>query len=218
MPNRFSSFADFLNALKSHYRQNIKRTRQKSERAGYRAVHLEDPTTLLRVYTPEVHRLYEAVVSRSDVRLEVLPLGFFHELVRQFPGRVALTTIYREERIVAFGWSLAAGREYHCLFGGIDYSLNDDGQLYFNMVYETLDHAFQRGGEVIRVGQTADAFKTNLGCSGKPRYFYVRGTGPMTSWLLQRFAGHLFPPRPALPSHDVFKATAKVSELALASR
>jgi len=38
------------------------------------------------------------------VKLEVLPIEFFHELVRQLPGLVTLTTIAAGDRIVAFNW------------------------------------------------------------------------------------------------------------------
>jgi len=208
MPNAFASFAAYRDALKAHYRTNIKRTQKKFEQAGCRAVHLEDPDAILRAYTPEVHRLYEAVVAKADVKLELLPLHFFHELVRQLPGRVRLTAVYREGRIIAFGWSLADAREYHFLFCGIDYTQSAECDLYFNFIYHAFDLAFQCGGEIIHVGQTADAFKSRLGCTGKARYLYARGTGPIFSWQLRRNAGLLFPPRQPLPSADVFKAPA----------
>jgi hypothetical protein len=205
MENRFAGFAAYRAALNAHYRRNIKRCEQKFARAGCRAVSILEPEAILQAYTPDVHRLYEAVVERSAVKLEILPQAFFHELVRQLPGLVRLNAVYRQNRIVAFGWCLAASQEYHCLFGGVDYALNGECDLYFNMVYHSLDNAFQHGGRVIHAGQTADSFKANLGLCGKPRYFYVRGTGHMVSWLLKRMAQQLFPPRPPLRVRKIFK-------------
>jgi predicted N-acyltransferase len=206
MPKSFPSLTAYCDVLKSHYRRDIRKSLQKFERADCRVVHLEDPDEIRRVYIPEVHPLYEAVVGKADLKLEVLPHRFFHELAGQLPGQVTLTVAYRGERVVAFGWGLSAGPEFHGLFCGIDYEHNAECDLYFNVLYHSLDHAFRRGSQRITLGQTADTFKTRLGCNGTPRYIYARGTGPALSWVLRRSVGFLFPPRPPLPAKDVFKA------------
>jgi predicted N-acyltransferase len=211
MPRSFASLADYCAALKRHYRYNIRSSQQKFERAGCRHVHLEDPDEIRRVYTPEVHRLYEEVVNKSDLKLEVLPHTFFHELAAQLPGQVVLTVVYREERVIGVAWGLSAGAEHHGLFLGIDYEHNAECDLYFNIVYQHLDYAFRRGSEHITLGQTAEGFKTRLGCVGKARHLYARGAGLLLSWLLRRSAKYLFPERPITPAHDVFKAAEATS-------
>jgi predicted N-acyltransferase len=205
-PRSFPSLAAYCDALKRHYRSNIRSSQHKFERAGCRVVHLEDPAEIRRVYTPEVHRLYEAVVSRADLKLEVLPHRFFVELAGQLPGRATLRVVYRHDRVVAFVWGLGSGPEYHGLFCGIDYEHNAACDLYFNVVYQDLDYAFRRGSRRITLGQTAEGFKSRLGCTGQARYLYARGAGPLLSWVLRRSAGFLFPPRPVVPAHDVFKS------------
>lgn len=202
----FRSFAAYRDALKTHYRANIRRSQRKFEEAGCRFVRLDTLSAIEQVYTPELHRLYEAVVNKSDLKLEVLSRAFFLELVRQFPGRVSLTVVYRADSVVGFTWELADGRDYHFLFMGLDHAQNTQADLYFNMVYQSLDNAFCSGAEIIHVGQTADAFKTLLGCTGKPRYIYARGVGSMLASILRKCAPLLFPARPPVPGHDVFKA------------
>jgi predicted N-acyltransferase len=206
MPKAFASLADYGAALKRHYRYTIRSSQQKFERAGCRTVHLEDPEEIRRVYTPEVHGLYEAIVAKSDLKLEVLPHSFFHELAAQLPGRVSLTVVYRQERPIAFAWGLSADPESYGLFCGIDADHNAECDLYFNVVYQYLDYAFRRGCRRITLGQTAESFKTRLGCVGEARHVYARGAGPLVSWVLRRSAGFLFPERPITPAHDVFKA------------
>jgi predicted N-acyltransferase len=201
----FTSFADYCSALKAHYRSNVRRSQRKFEESGCRVVRLYDPDAIAQVYTPEVHALYEAVVAKSDLKFEVLSREFFLELVRHLPGCVHLTVVYRGERIVGFTWMLACGLESHFLFMGLDHGQNAAADLYFNMVYQSFDLAFRSGAEIVHVGQTADAFKALLGCTGKPRYLYARGLGLVLPWILRKCAGLLFPPRPPLPAHDVFK-------------
>jgi hypothetical protein len=115
--------------------------------------------------------------------------------------------VYRHERLIAFAWGLASASEQHGLFLGIDYEHNSACDLYFNVVYQFLDYAFRRGSKHISLGQTADAFKTRLGCSGSARHIYARGAGWLLSWVLPRCAGSLSPPRPIMPANDVFKDT-----------
>jgi hypothetical protein len=85
--------------------------------------------------------------------------------------------------------------------------INPECDLYFKIVYQFLDYAFRHGSKRISLGQTADSFKTRLGCSGSARHIYARGTGWLLSWVLRRCTGSLSPPRPIMPAHDVFKDT-----------
>jgi predicted N-acyltransferase len=207
----FANFNEYSGALKAHYRTNIKRAQRKFAAAGCRFVRLTNLRDIARVYTADVHRLYETVAMKSETRLEVLSHHFFLELARQLPGQLALTVAYREERVIGFTWELVDGTVYHFLFMGVDYSQCTETDLYFNLVFEAMDHAFQSGTQVIHVGQTADRFKSLLGCSGTPRYIYGRGVGPIISWILRRASGLLFPPRPDLAPHNVFKAVVAAS-------
>ena len=70
-------------------------------------------------------------------------MHFFLELARQLPGQLALTVAYREDRLIGFTWELVDGPVYHFLFMGLDYSQNVETDLYFNLVYQAMDHAFR---------------------------------------------------------------------------
>jgi hypothetical protein len=202
----FADLQGYRAALRAHYRNDMRRSERKFRAAGLRVVHLHDVEAIRRVYTPDVHRLYEAVVARSPVKLEVLPVGFFRELVGQFPGLVTLTTVYDGDRIVAFNWGLADGPVYHYLFCGVDHAAGRDADLYFNLMYHQLDEALRRGPRRIQVGQTADEFKARLGCRPAPRYFYVKACRPVAGLALRHGFKLLFPDRPPLPSRAVFRA------------
>ena len=202
----FASFEEYSAALKAHYRTNIKRAQRRFAAAGCRFVRLTNLPDIQRVYTPDVHSLYEAVAMNSETRLEVLSHSFFLELARQMHGKLALTVAYNGDCPLGFTWELVDGAVYHFLFMGLDYRQKIEADLYFNLVYKAMDHAFRSGARVVHVGQTADGFKSLLGCSGDRRYIYSRGVGPTFSWILRQASGLLFPPRPDLSPHDVFRA------------
>jgi len=204
---RFKDFPDYCAALKSHYRSDVRRSERKFRASGFRVAQMHDAEEIRRVYTPEVHRLYEAVVAKSPVKLEVLPIEFFRELVRQFPGFVTLTAIYDGDRVVAFNWGMMDGRVHHYLFCGMDYAVARDADLYFNLMYHQLDDALRRGPDRIEVGQTADTFKARLGCRPTPRYFYVKPRGLLAGAALRHGFRLLFPDRPPAPIYAVFRSS-----------
>ena len=69
-----------------------------------------------------------------------------------------LITLMKDSKIIAFGWALRDRSAYHLTYAGVDYSLNHEFDLYFNMMYAGLDRALRDGFETINVGQTAAAF------------------------------------------------------------
>jgi hypothetical protein len=209
---RFRDFDEYLGALKSHYRYDIVRSRRKLERAGFEVTWLNDPEWIARLYTSEVHQLYEAVVDRAEHKLERLPSEFFLELSRQFRDQVRLTVISKENRIAAFNWALATPSTYHFLFCGIDYALNEHADLYFNTMYADLDQAIRANVGDIQLGQTSDTFKARLGCSQQRLFIYAKGTGPVFSRLIQAGFQVLLPPRPPVPTYSIYKAERPVRQ------
>jgi hypothetical protein len=117
-----------------------------------------------------------------------------------------LITLLMDSRIVAFGWGLQDGTTYHMTYAGLDYRLNNEGDLYFNLMYAGLDRAFRRGVETIHVGQTAAAFKARIGCDSAPLYAYAKGLGPVMSRFFRYGAGLLVVQKSAARPANVFKS------------
>jgi hypothetical protein len=137
--------------------------------------------------------------------LEILPRAFFLELVARFGAQVSLTTVHQGERLVAFSWGLKTGRTYRNLFVGLDYSINEETDVYFNLMMHDLDFALRQQAEVLLIGQTADMFKSRLGCDSDARTIYVKCTARWLHWCMRMVARSLFPPFPRPPARDLFK-------------
>jgi predicted N-acyltransferase len=157
------------------------------------------------LFTEDVYRLYLAVLDRAEVKLECLPAEFFRELTRQFPEESAFTLGYQGERIVAFVCGLFHGDEYANLFCGLDYGLNEGADLYFNLMFHDVDFALRSGVRSLHVGQTADEFKSRMGCYTRPRFFYVKVRDPLGASLLRAARRWLFPPVRPAPERNLFK-------------
>jgi hypothetical protein len=201
----FTDFAQYCAALKTRYRQQINRSVRKLKNAGIEQLVLTDAKKILELYTPEVHALYHQMVTNSDVKLEVLPIEYFRQIALQLSFEADLITLFKESRIIAFGWALRDGSTYHMTYAGLDYRFNHDFDLYFNLMYAGFDRAFRKGVATINVGQTAAAFKARIGCEFAPLYGFTKGLGPVMSRLFYYGASLLVVQKPSNPPLDVFK-------------
>jgi predicted N-acyltransferase len=204
---KFSGFEQYLAALKAHYRQDIRRSKKKLEKSGFTIARIAGGPELEQMYSEEVHKLYLAVVERAESKLEILPREFFLTMAREFRESISFTYISNDERIVGFNWALRSGQAYRFMFCGIDYKLNEDAELYFNLMYAELDNGLKADVAAIEVGQTADLFKARLGCFQIPLAFYVKAT--IFQGLLRRSARFLFPARPPAPAYDIYKSASE---------
>jgi hypothetical protein len=204
-PTRFRDFDHFLASVRSRYRNQIKHSQKKFRQSGLRVVHARGGQHLAALFTEDVYRLYLSVLGRAEVKLECLPAEFFRELARQLPEETAFTFVYQRERVVAFVCGLFHGDAYLNLFCGLDYRLNEEADLYFNLMFQDMDFALRSGVRSLHVGQTADEFKSRMGCYTRPRYFYVKTRYPLGASLLRAARPWLFPPVPPAPERNLFK-------------
>ena len=192
MLNRsFPNFEAYCAALRRNYRRKITRSQEKLKKLGVRPATFTKTADMLRAYTPEVHAMYCDVVARSAIKQLPLPITYFQELATRLEGVVELVTLVREGRILATGWCARDGSAQHLLFAGMDYELNREFELYFNLVFACLDRSFQHGVERIHVGQASSFFKARIGSEPEGRKVYVKGFGPIMSRLARFLSGRL---------------------------
>lgn len=202
----FPDFSHYCAALKTRYRQQINRSTRKLKNSDVVLSVLTDPEEILRVYTPQVHALYHQMVAKAELNLEVLPIDFFRQLTSRLSGEVELIAFSKDSTIIAFGWCLHASSTYTMLYAGLDYRLNDEFDLYFNLMYAGLDRALRKGVSRIQIGQSASTFKARLGCYSEPLYVFAKGRGPLMSPLIRYGASLLIAEKPAPPASDIFKS------------
>ena len=201
----FDDFAQYCAALRKHYRWQINHSRRKLKRPGLELTVLTDPQHVLRAYTSEVHALYHQVADRAVIKLEVLPIEFLHQMSVRLNGHLELIAIRKEARIVAFAWCLHAQSTYYMMYVGLDYRLNNEFDLYFNLVYASLDRGLQKRASIIVFGTGADTVKSRIGCYSEPLYIFVKGCGALMSFVVRAVGNSLIAQTPATTSFNIFK-------------
>lgn len=69
---------------------------------------------------------------------------------------------------------------------GFDYSKNEERQLYFNILFFTIEEAIRLQKKKLILGRTALEAKARLGCKPKylSTYLYIRN--PIIRWVINR--------------------------------
>jgi len=179
-------FEDYLSSLKCRKRRHVRRSQRKFGDSGFRVVHLTGGEGAGRIFSDEVYRLYEAVYERAPMRLAKMPAAFFREAAAQMPDRTAFTFVYEGDRVVAFSFSVFSDTIFRAMYAGFDYDLNPANDLYFNLMFHTLDNGYRLGASEIYMGQTSDTFKRRrLSCYQRPLFLYAKGTRPLASRIIR---------------------------------
>lgn len=189
---QWSSFADYLSDMRSHYRYRLGKAIGRF--SGIRQSLLTDNS----LFDDSLYRLYENVYSKSEFKLEKLPICFF----REFPSKII--AFYLEDRPVAFVQLAETGGELAFLFGGMDYSLNLRYDLYTNMLLAIVRYGIEKGFKTVELGQTAEDTKQKLG--GKPviKYMYVNHSNKLINLLVNKGI-NILSYRPRELSFNVFR-------------
>jgi len=204
----FSNMDEFEKTLRSHYRYKIRKSREKFEAADVQVERLTDPADIVPLYRDEVHAMYERLAETAEHRLEVLPRAFFIELAQNCFPHVVFTVLRQNATIVGFAWSLKCGTTYRNLFIGFNAEASKQSDAYFNLMLMDIDNGLRSGANIICLGQTADTFKSRLGCYPEPRTIYVRAFPQWMHWCMVRGARWIFSPFDADQERDLFRKEA----------
>ena len=204
VPLTSCTFEGYLQDIGKKKRHHIRQSMKKFAESGLALMTTSDLETIERLFTNETYRLYEAVLNRSTTQLERLPPEFFIQLARQLPDCCEFQFVLDGERVVGFCISLRTERVYRPLFVGLDYDINRDADLYFNLLFRTIADGAGYGATAVEIGQNSDYFKrTKLGAIQSARSIYVRGSSELMNWVIRLLFKQLFPARPlASKSHS----------------
>ena len=189
----YDSFQSYLATRGKVSRARIRKRFQKLEAEGLTCVQCRGGEGAVERFTDEVYKLYLNVLAKAEKKLERLPVEYFRELARQYPDESRFTFLYKNDRPVGFVCGLDSPGSHVLLFCGLDYKLNNDGDLYFYGIYRSLAFALRPGVKTVLFGSTADKFKTMVGCRPSSVWIYLKGVGLLRSALVNSLAWVLFP-------------------------
>jgi hypothetical protein len=170
----WSSFDEYLLALRSHYRYRYKKALKKAEELSIEV--LEEEFDYRR------YALYEQVYAKSEYKLEKLPIDFFRQT------EAVIVDFKKGNEPIAFVQYKIDNDRMVFLFGGLDYSQNAKYDLYQNMLLYLVRAAIENNSTSLELGQTAEEIKCRLGAGLENKYLYIHHSNRVINWLVRRFS------------------------------
>ena len=191
--NRFISFSNYLDSLRSPYRRRLKKALRKREHIKINEFDRKD-------FNENHYKLYMSIMKRTKNPLETLPIEFFMNYEAELYEFISKET----NEIIGFV-QLKEMKDCLCfLFGGFRQEDNELYDLYYNMLLKIVETGIEKKVGVIEFGQTAEESKLKIGCIEVPRYLYVHHSNPVLNWFLKTLLP-MFSYKPYQIKHHVFK-------------
>ena len=192
LTNRFDSFDDYMNSLRSNYRYRYTKCFKKS--APLTLEYLENN----KDFTEEMYECYLQVYNKSRVRVEKLPIDFFR-------GKYFKIFVLKlEGKVMGFGQMLPNGKELIFEFVGVNYEYNSTYDTYHRILLEIVKYGIENNFETIDFGQTADESKLKLGSKYTMLYAYMHHSNKMLNGIYKKLAKKI-EYKPITTDYNVFK-------------
>jgi hypothetical protein len=192
------SFDDYLGALRSDYRGQIRKQARDLAGAGCTVERLDAPAVAR--HADELQRLYLDVHERQRLRLVTLSRDFLPALASHYGEDFRTLVVRRSADGALLGFvTLLRDRD-----GAIGYYIGYDKQvaatgvpLYLRLLSALVEEALACRAAWLSLGRTALTPKAALGAVGEPLRCYVRHRVPAMNAVLRALLGAV--PQPAQP-------------------
>lgn len=185
----FRSFDEYVAAMRSGYRRQLRASLRHRERFGITVRRVED----FRDECPRIFALYEQVMERAEFQLERLNLAFFERLNDGLASESSALLVERGDRLLACAVLLHSPGLTTFLLAGIDYSCHREIESYPILVAEVVREAIRCGTRELEMGQTSYGLKLRLGATTSGRHLFLRYRGALGHRLLALGSSALFP-------------------------
>jgi hypothetical protein len=135
-------------------------------------------------FSLEHYNQYLAVMKRSTTKLETLGMDFFLNL----PTSFVLGSYYAGEKLLCWHLTYPDAKRLYFLFNGMDYSLRDSFQTYYNNLFGVLRQGIALQYNCIDFGQTAEMAKKKLGALTEERKLFITHHQPWVRFLLRKLS------------------------------
>lgn len=175
MHNCYSSTWEiYLQSLRHNYRRRVMKAEKK-----FNGIFINK--TQCSEFSNEHYQLYLNIMNRTKTRLETLQKDFFVNLSTEYK----LHSFYSGNELITWHITISSDGIYYFMFGGIDYSLRDRFDSYFNNLIHILKEASILKSKSINLGQTAEVSKNRLGAKPIEKKMFIYHNNPLIRLLFR---------------------------------
>jgi predicted N-acyltransferase len=173
---------DYCNDLTRKYKQRFKKIKKSAESLTIKPLNLDE----IIKYSDKMESLYLELVNKQMITLGTLNSSYFVNMKKVLNERFECFGFFKDDELVAFSshiyYPLKNEMEIHYI--GINGQLNNQYQLYFNILCHGVETAINKQYNTLELGRTAKEAKANMGAVAQVNQSYV--------WLSNRILRSIF--------------------------
>lgn len=171
LPPIWEKFDDYLASMTSKYRVRYRRANKKLGDITSRELQLNE----IIEKQEKIYSLYKNVLQNIDFTLFVLPKNYFSSLKKHLHSSFRLIGYFdQNDELVGFYTLINNKKQLHAHFLGYDKDVNNDNQLYLNMLYSMVEKGIESNFSSIDMGRTAMGIKSSIGAVPVQMTCYIK--------------------------------------------
>lgn len=167
LPADWASMADYEKSLKHKYAQRFRKVRQ-----SWQSLRVQEMNgTEITAAADRLYDLYLQVTMNQPVRLGLLSKTFIPELKAFYGDKLKVWGVWEGDALIAFASAWVQADSFDMFYIGFDYQRNTELQLYFNILFFSIEQAILLRKPRLILGRTALEAKARVGC--RPVYLHT---------------------------------------------
>ena len=175
--SEWQTIEDYVFALQKKYKRRYKTARKKALPINKRVLDLAE----VKTEQHNLFKLYETVSDNAKVNAFKLPEHHFYTMKKQLGSHFKVIGYYLDNELIGF-YSLILNNEHlETYFLGYNKALQNQYQLYLNMLYDMLDYAIIHKFKAVIYARTALEIKSSVGAKPYPMHIFIKHTNTFLS-------------------------------------
>lgn len=195
------SFDDYLLDMKSKYRVRLKNAIKKFKPVERRVLSSEE----ISKYNDQMYSLYKDILEGSGFVLAMGNENYFLELKNQLQEDLQVIGYFLDGEIVGFYTWVMEGDKMDSHFIGLRKDLNNQYQLYLNILLDLVKDGISQGAKAIYYFRTALEIKSSVGAEPHDMACYFKHMNPVLNKLVPPIFDYFIPQQTWKQRHP-FKA------------
>lgn len=190
IPETVNSLTEYIELFSKKYRNRAKSIFKNREGIKQQVLSAEE----IKHYEADMYRLYEGIFDNAKFKLIKLPHDYFSAVKTIYGDKFTVNGFFYENTLIAFGSSFVmedGSLEAHYI--GFDYSLNNQFDLYQNLLYCAINEAIKHKCKMVNLGRTAAEIKTTVGAKPEDLVCYIKPQNTISKLIQKPFISFLQP-------------------------
>ncbi len=200
-PN-WTSFEDYLAAMKAKSRTRLKRALKKSENLSFRTLSTDE----IEEYNDEIYSLYKSTSDNASFNLFLLDRNYFLNFAKKFPNRFQLHAVFKADKLIAFYTTIEEEDVLDAHFLGYNRNENQQHQLYLNILLKLVQKTIYLGKAQLCLSRTAMEIKSSIGAQGHDMNVYLKSRNKLINASLKKILETVAPKEKWVPRSPFKKA------------